>query len=307
MLVLAQRWCKQRERKPRLIAATVDHGLRKESAQEADAVALLCKRLKIAHRTLHWRGIKPSNGLQEAARDARYALLLDLARDVRADAIATAHTRDDQAETILHRLISGSGISGLAGIRKKSSRAGIALLRPLLDVPKARLVATLDADKIPFARDPSNDDPRFTRVRLRRLLAELEIEGFDSSRLGVLAERLGRADVALEAVAGEVARNVARNAALTEFDPDLFFRLPEEISIRLLRRAVDTAGTEGPSELGKLESLHRALALAWKARRALKQTLAGCLVTLSRDGLFVAPAPPRKGSRTKRLGAKQSA
>ena len=82
-------------------------------------------------------------------------------------AIVTAHQLDDQAETVLMRLARGSGLDGLAAIPAESRWAGMPVLRPLLDVPKARLVATLEAEGIAFAEDASNHDPRFERARLR--------------------------------------------------------------------------------------------------------------------------------------------
>ena len=113
LLVLAARWAKRLKRAPKLIAITVDHGLRAEAAREAVAVKRLAKKLGVAHRILHWRGRKPKSGLQEAARIARYRLLADTAARAGYVHILTAHTLDDQAETILFRLARGSGLVGL--------------------------------------------------------------------------------------------------------------------------------------------------------------------------------------------------
>ena len=139
LLWLAARWRDARKNAPKLIAATVDHRLRPEAKQEAAQVAKLARKLKIPHHVLSWRGKKPKTGLPEAARAARYELLISLARKTGAEAIVTAHTRDDQAETMLHRIGRGSGVTGLAGIRRKSERDGVVILRPLLGLPKARL------------------------------------------------------------------------------------------------------------------------------------------------------------------------
>src|SRR5690606_17098772 len=186
-----------------LVTATVDHRLRPESRREAAADARLAKPLGVEHQTLAWMGRKPSRGLQEAAREARYGLLFGLAEKIRADAVATAHTLDDQAETFLMRLARGSGISGLGAIRKKSARAGLTLLRPLLGVPKARLVAMLRKARVPFASDASNRDTRFLRSRLRKLRASLDAEGLVPERLARAAHRLARADEAIEAIVDE--------------------------------------------------------------------------------------------------------
>lgn len=307
MLVLAKRWRKLRGKGPKLIAATVDHGLRKESAREARAVAALCETLKIEHHILRWRGAKPARGVQAAAREARYRLLARLAEKTGASAIATAHTRDDQAETVLLRLVGGSGVSGLGGIRKDTALGNLRLLRPLIGVPKARLVATLDAAQIPYAQDPSNEEPKYTRVRLRKLVRELESEGLSSLRLATLAQRMTRADNALAAFADEAAYVLRLVPANGGFDAAGFFLCPEEIALRVLRRAIDETGTEGPAELAKVEDLFAALKLAYGARRELKRTLAGALVTLDAQSVNVAPAPARKASKAKSLGVRKRA
>jgi tRNA(Ile)-lysidine synthase len=296
LLSLAARWRAGRKNGPVFVAATIDHRLRREAKKEAVAVARLAKRLKIPHRILAWAGKKPKTGLQEAARAARYSLLLGLARKVGADAIATAHTRDDQAETILHRIARGSGINGLAGIRRQRERDGIVLLRPLLDVPKTRLVASLRQARIPFADDPSNRDPRFLRARLRKLAPSLEREGIDAAKLSLLARRLARANAAIEQTAAEEWKRALRGSSqgALEFDARSFFALPAEIALRLLGRAIDGIGHEGPAELRKLEALQEALAGAQVASRTLKRTLAGAVIELDGRSIHIDSAPARR-------------
>ena len=204
LMLLAARWRDSLGPKPKLVAVTVDHGLRKESRGEASAVARLARKLKITHRTLRWKGRKPATGLQEAARTARYRLLGDAARKAGAAHIVTAHTLDDQAETVLIRMTRGSGVTGLGAMARlaplpSGADGAITLVRPLLDIPKSRLIATLRAAKIPYADDPSNRDPRFTRARLRTLMGALAQEGLDARRLAQLARRLKRAEAAIEA------------------------------------------------------------------------------------------------------------
>ena len=313
LMLLAARWRKTLTTKPKLIAVTVDHGLRAESKREAAAVARLARKLGIAHRTVRWNGVKPTTGLQEAARAARYRLLAAAARKAGASHILTAHTRDDQAETVLIRMSRGSGIAGLAAMARLSSVPGdaegqIKLVRPLLDIPKARLVATLHAAKIAFADDPSNRDPRFTRARLRGLMAELAREGLDSRRLALLALRLKRADRAVDAVVDRAVAELTRLSPVGDaiaIDAAAYSGLPAEIALRLLGRAVDRVGDEGPVELAKLEALKTALDAAQiHGNGWFRRSLAGAIVTLAGARLTVERAPPRRGRAltTRRLG-----
>jgi tRNA(Ile)-lysidine synthase len=257
---------------------------------------------------LRWTGTKPKTGLQEAARAARYHLLAGVARKANATHILTAHTRDDQAETVLIRMSRGSGVSGLAAMARISTLPGdderqLYLVRALLDIPKARLVATLRAAKIPFADDPSNRDPRFTRARLRGLMDELAREGLDARRLALLARRLKRADLAIEAAVGraaaELTQSPARPGAIA-FDTAGYARLPAEIALRLIGRALAMAGDEGPVELAKLEALKAALDAAQNAGQKggnarFRRSLAGAIVTLAGRQITVERAPPRRG------------
>ena len=309
LLVLAARWRKARKRGPKLVAVTVDHGLRAEARREALAVKRLARSLGVAHRTLRWSGRKPSAGLQQAARLARYRLLAGAARKSAARHVLTAHTLDDQAETVLIRLTRGSGVSGLAAMARVASLPGsggaIALVRPLLEIRKARLLATLRKAGIVFADDPSNRDPRFTRVRLRDAMPALEREGLRAERLALLARRVRRSEAALEAMVDAAAVALARGAWPTggpiAFPAVQFGRLPSEVTLRLLGRAIVSAGDEGPVELGKLESLHAALeagldgGLAASSGAArFRRTLAGAIVTCADGRLLVERAPARR-------------
>ncbi|WP_027521911.1 tRNA lysidine(34) synthetase TilS [Bradyrhizobium sp. Ec3.3] len=312
LMWLAARWRKTLARGPRLIAVTVDHGLRPQAAREARDVKKLAQSLDLPHRTMRWTGAKPKTGLPAAARDARYRLLMQAARAAGASHVLTAHTRDDQAETLLMRLLRGSGIAGLSAMAPVTERDGIALARPLLDVPKAQLIATLKRANIAFADDPTNRDTAFTRPRLRALLPQLAAEGGNARNLARLAARLARANAAVDVLADGAERFLALrdrdrpppDAPARSFEVSTFATLPEEVRLRLLMRAIDAVGREGPAELGKVESLLAVLdrGIAERmGRRAVgtsrphvKQTLAGALISLSRGRILIEPAPARR-------------
>ena len=318
LLLLMARWCERLKVAPKLLAVTVDHGLRRASAGEARAVKALARRLGVAHRTLRWSGNRPASGLQQAAREARYRLLAQAAKSARAGAIVTAHNLDDQAETVLMRMSRGSGLGGLGAMARESALPGhgreIVLVRPLLDIAKARLIATLARAKIGFADDASNRDPQFTRARLRTLMPALAREGLSARSLARLAVRLRRADAAIEAAVDDAMQSLCEDFGADQIvlDAEKFARLPAEVALRLLGRAIAAAGRQAAIRLGKLESLYEALVRAQASKTLrFRRTLAGALVTLTPSTLVLEPAPARRtpapaamvGKRVARAGA----
>src|SRR5262245_20969868 len=164
LMLLAARWREAREDGPKLSVLTVDHGLRPGASAEADEVGRMAASLGLPHAILTWKKAEfPPASLQARARTARYNLMAAYCHAHGIPALVTAHTQNDQAETFLMRLERGSGLDGLAAIPEKGAWAGIRILRPLLDVSKARLVATLEASGVAFVSDPSNADRRFDR------------------------------------------------------------------------------------------------------------------------------------------------
>jgi tRNA(Ile)-lysidine synthase len=310
LMWLAARWRRALARGPRLIAVTVDHGLRSESAREARNVKQLARALEVKHRTVKWTGAKPDTGIPAAARSERYRLLAQAARNAGATHVLTAHTCDDQAETLLMRLLRGSGIAGLSAMAREAERGAIVLARPLLAVPKSRLVATLRKAGIEYADDPTNRDTAFTRPRLRALMPLLAAEGGDARGLARLAARLARANAAIEVLTDGAERYLALRGDAApqregrELDAAAFAALPEEIRLRLLTRAINRFGHEGPAELGKVEALLAQLDRSFtpklqksgprRTQISLKQTLAGALVSVSQGRIRIEPAPLRR-------------
>jgi tRNA(Ile)-lysidine synthase len=210
------------------------------------------------------------------------------------------------------RLLRGSGVAGLAAMARESERNGVLLARPLLDIPKSRLIATLNRAGIAFAEDPTNRDLAFTRPRLRALLPALAAEGGDARALARLAARLARANAAVEVLTDGAERYLACRGRTVlagdarGFDIDAFTALPEEIRLRLLMRAINRFGHEGPAELGKVEALLAQLDRRFpkaqtkggsKRLPSLKQTLAGALVRVDKGQIVIGPAPPRRRLR----------
>jgi tRNA(Ile)-lysidine synthase len=323
LLYLMARWCTVRRPAPHLLAVSIDHGLRPEARHEAASVKRLSEKLGVEHRTMRWTGAKPSTGIQEAARVARYRLLRTAAHRAKAHCVLTAHTLDDQAETVLFRMARGSGLAGICGMARtvaidklangfgqptdaardaeganRSKR--VVVVRPLLEVPKGRLIATLQEAGIGYADDPSNVDPRFTRSRLRKLMPALADEGLTPQCLARLARRVRRSEAAHDAIVDWAAKRLglAADTRRVELNSADLREFPAEIALRLLGRAIGTIGTEGPVEFGKLEALCEALeaAVAGGVPR-FRRTLAGAIVSLQKNCIVIDQAPARRSKR----------
>lgn len=314
LLFLIARWRAERPDGPRLFAATVDHALRPQSRLEAAAVKAMACKLGVPHRTLRWTGEKPTSGIQEAARAARYRLLTQEARRVGAAHIALAHTLDDQAETVLLRLAAGSGPAGLTGMRPTEMRDGVTLCRPFLGVRKRRLVATLEQAGIGWSEDPSNIDPRFARPRLRATAAALAREGLTPERLARLAKRVLRFEEAVAASA-ERARIALRHARHPErLDGRALIEIPEELALRILSADVAATGGQGggqggkqgggnPPRLQRLEALWEEMRGAIAGGRRLRRTLGEALISVDSDRSVAIGRAPERRSRGGRKSA----
>jgi len=291
LMHLVARWSRGRRAGPAVHVATVDHGLRPGSRHEAETVAAAARDLGLPHHLLSWSGPKPATGRQAAARSARYdlmtALLLRLGgRDA---ALVTAHTADDQAETLVMRLARGSGVDGLSAMAQRRPLAAdgsMVLVRPLLAVPKSRLVATLQARGIGWIDDPSNHDPAFERVRLRAEEAAMTAAGLDAKALAMSAGRLRRARHALDWATSEFEGRVldTNGGAFAAIDRGAFAAAPQELRLRLLARVLGRfGGTAPPARLMRLEGLIERL----EATTALTVTLGGCVVVATSSGLRI--------------------
>lgn len=284
MLHLAAGWA--RPMGVRLWPVTIDHGLRAASAAEAALVSDEARGLGLPHAVLRWEGWDGNGNLQDAARRARLDLI-GRWRGVCAH-VLFAHTLDDQAETFLMRLARGSGVEGLSGMaatRRVRGQGGLVPLRvpggppwpevptrdweavrPLLGVTRAELRHYLTVLRIPFADDPSNDDPRYDRVRMRGLLDTLGAAGITRERLAETAVRMGRAREALGRRAHEAARALSRGGPMTlgavVLDRDGFARLEADTQLRVFAAALQFVASDPyrPREAALEAALDRWLA-----------------------------------------------
>jgi len=285
LILLAQRWARQRGGKT--CALTVDHGLRPESAEEARTVAGWLASRAIPHEILVWAGDKPTSGIQEAAREARYRLLAQWCREHGVLHLLTAHHREDQVETHLIRRGAGSGIDGLAGMAAVRELPGCRLVRPLLAVSRARLRALLARAGQPFLRDPSNLNPAFERARLR-----LQGSDIPERREDVAAElrACGAARIERERVLDNLlARAVSLHpAGFATLETSALSGVEAELAERLLARVAASVGAARyPARRVRLARLRAGL----MARPDRARTLGGCRFVPWRGRLLVLREP----------------
>ena len=270
-----------------VVGATVDHGLQEGSAERAERVVGQLAALGVDETVSARASVEaPGLGPEAAARAGRYALLDQIRERFEAEAVLLGHTRDDQAETVLMGLARGSGGRAIAGMRRSFDHYH----RPLLDVSHADTVTACQVEGLDFWDDPHNDDPSFTRVRVRsRLLPVLE-EELGPGVTEALARTAGllRADMDLldeyaeRALADAVVEGGLSVAALAE--------LPTSIRTRVLRAAAVAAGAPAGETFHQHVLAVDALVTDWHGQKWVD--LPGHLRVLRREGVLVIEAAP---------------
>lgn len=262
-------------------AVTVNHGLRPEAAEEAAKAAELCASLGMRHETVNWSGWSGAGNLQDAARQARVALISDWAARRGIGIVALGHTQDDQAETFLMRLARGSGVDGLAAMAQRRTQNGIIWIRPLLGYQRQELREFLRARGLDWSDDPSNEDERFDRIKARKVLKNLEELGVSTDTLAGTATRMHSVRAVLEADTQAAAKTLSRatQAGDVEIDTAGFHDLPLELRQRLLAHALKWVSSSPYRP--RLKALERLMASISDGRR---DVLAGCIVTPLKAG-----------------------
>lgn len=259
---------------------TVDHGLRPEAAEEAAAVGRVCAALGLRHDILHWHWDQRGN-LQDAARRGRRALMAQWACGHGLGAVALAHTQDDLAETFVMRLARGAGVDGLAAMSARWQEAGITWLRPLLTTTRAELRDVLHRAGAEWSEDPSNDNRRFDRVKVRQALAVLRPLGITAERLADVAGHLAQArDALAQATETAAARVLSHLGGAVRIDA-AWANEAAEVQRRLL---VQVIATIAPASYGPRGPAVQALRDRVLAGRPA--VLAGCRFVLHRGQLW---------------------
>lgn len=286
-------WCKLAGMD--VVGLHVNHGLRDAADVETEYVQNLCKKLNIPCKIFYWSGEKPVAGLENAARDARYKFMTDFCKENDIYALLVAHQADDQIETFLMNLGRGSGLFGLAAMRRETVRDGVRIVRPLLDVSRRELRAWCDENNVKYFIDEMNSDPHYTRVKIRQnrhLLADKL--GITDARILLAVENLGRLRDKMEADVDDLVNSVIDNRRAV-FGDVFLFDLDGDFRLRFIGKLIQVIG--GDKYPPRLNSLANALE---KLQADCKFTLGHCTIRRLGNRILVVPEGEKTTFRKKR-------
>ncbi|MBI1276400.1 tRNA lysidine(34) synthetase TilS [bacterium] len=294
LALLAHAWTQ--ERGGHVIALTVDHGLRIESADEARQIHGWMEARGIPHHVLAWQGDKPASNIQEAAREARYRLMEAFCREHNIPHLLTGHQRDDQTESFWLRLARGSGALGLACMPAVHYLKHARVVRPLLGMEKNALQAWLQEQGQGWIEDPSNQSDRYNRSKLRKLQPWLAEQGFTAARLAATIESLGDAREILEQHRAQAAVHSIRYhpGGFATLHMPAWEGLNRSVAVQLLMRlAMVIGGQDTPPRYEDAARLHA------RMRQQESSTLHGMQATWHESAgtwLFLREASRQQGA-----------
>ena len=255
----------------------VDHKLRKQSTNEVKIVKRLFKILDTKLYVLSWNGKKPKNNIQSIARRKRYNLLLNQAKKLKINNIVLGHHKDDFYENFFIRILRGSGLNGIVSFDKNSKEQNINLIRPLLNFSKQELQNITKKVFNSYIQDPSNEDDKYKRVKIRNFIRKLQTEGLDLEKFKLTVNNLKYAN---ESIKFFTKKNIDDNSITIKNKKSIllnnqFFNQPEEIVFRSLTQIINTVGKKYyPSRGKKIEKIISEL----KNQHFFKTTLGNCII-----------------------------
>jgi tRNA(Ile)-lysidine synthase len=254
----------------------VDHKLRNNSTFEAKNVQKHLKPFSINLNILTWKGVKPKKNIQSIARNKRYELLVDKAKRLRIEHILLGHHLDDLFENFFIRLLRGSGLNGLVSLDKETQRNKVNLVRPLINFDKNDLIYICNHVFGFYVEDPSNQDIKFKRVKVRNFLKQLALEGLDRKKFILTIKNLKFAN---ENIKFYVQRNLKKNVTFTNTNNAIlaedFFIQSDEVVFRSLAELLKLIGKKYYHVRGK--KIDNIIDLI-KHKSSFKVTLGGCLI-----------------------------
>lgn len=302
LLFLAHDWCKANNIK--LVAVIIDHKLRKNSTVEAKYVQDYIKEQGIDAVTLSWDSIKPASNLQNHARIARYEILTKYCNDNEIKYLLVAHNLQDQAETILLNIFRGTGVDGLCGMKLKTIKNGISIVRPLLKISKMEIYTYLEQNLLKWVEDPSNNDEKYTRIKIRNFLKSFSEKDMLIKRLFSLSENATRVKSHLmvavnEAFSISVERNRLGYAIL---DIDVYVKQSEEIALRILKKLFQSyKNSVEPVRFSSIKRIHMKIL----SKTKVSCTLAGLKIRHKNEKLIFYREPAAVGC-SKTISPKQT-
>lgn len=289
LIYILNYWAKKHGKK--LVALTVEHGLRKESLEEAEYVSHLMKKENIEHHILTWVGDKPKTGIEEAARHMRYNLIKEFCDKNNIKYLMIAHHKYDQAETFLMRLQRGSGVDGLSAMAEVSNLGSLEIIRPLLDVEPDCLKEYLRLKNIKWCDDKSNYDEGFLRVKIRNLLPYLNDKiGLSPDRIVSTAKVLSRTKDFLEKQVSSFIKNNVKfyDEKIAKISIMLLQKQHEEMVFRIMSQLLKDIGDK--VYIPRAVDIQRIVdALLDKGKDFKNRTLGGCEIINYGGSIWIIP------------------
>lgn len=255
----------------------VDHKLRNNSTSEAKNVQKNLKTFLINLNILTWKGIKPKKNIQSIARDKRYELLINKAKKLKMNNILLGHHLDDLFENFFIRILRGSGLNGLISLDKKTQNNNINIIRPLLNFKKKDLIYISKYIFGFFVEDPSNEDDKFKRVKIRSFLKNLETEGLDKKKFLLTINNLKFSN---ETIKFYTKKNLLQNTYFSEKKKliilkESFFHHSAEVIFRSFTDVIKIVGKKYyPVRGKKIDSIIQLI----NNKSYFKVTLGGCVI-----------------------------
>ena len=264
----------------------VDHRLRKNSTSEAKSVQKLLENFSINLNILSWKGSKPQKNIQSISRDKRYELLINQANKFKIENILLGHHLDDLFENFFIRILRGSGLNGLVSLDRKIKRDTVNLIRPLLEINKNDLVYLSNYVFGSYVSDPSNENDKFKRIKVRNFINQLGSAGLDKYKLFLTIKNLKLAN---ENIKYYVKENLKKNLIIFSIKEKVilkknFFSHSDEVVFRSFTKVLKIIGKKYyPVRGKKLDKILQSI----KTKSSFKLTLGGCIIKKVNDTIIV--------------------
>lgn len=284
LMLIADKWCK--DNNIELIAITVDHQLREESNKEAQYVAKICEQNNIKHTILIWEGEKPQHNIELIARENRYKLISNFCKENDINTLLVAHHLQDQAETFFIRLFRGSGIDGLASMSDINNMYGLTILRPFLECCKEDLQTFLEEKQIQWVEDPSNNDEKYLRNKIRKFLNSFDNKQEILSRINSAVENINESKLSINSLIKNIEKKIVsyNSFGTCLLDKNKLMEQDDIVALKILSTiSMKISGNIYKPRLKKLKRLFETI----KKNEEIKYTFYGCVFETYKDNLIM--------------------